>query len=91
MDRETLTSGEFHFEKKRRTPRQFCEECENKRVSVYGTWKNIRNFVGASGTKAGDKIESGWRRRRPSKTGMHEAHMNDDLLGLFAKVKTIIY
>ena len=28
-------------------PRQFCEECENKRVGAYGSWKNIRNFVEA--------------------------------------------
>src|SRR5579859_1639573 len=26
-------------------PRSFCEECENKRLGAYVTWKNLRNFV----------------------------------------------
>jgi hypothetical protein len=30
------------FGKNNPTPRQFCEECENKGVGEYGTWKNIR-------------------------------------------------
>jgi hypothetical protein len=32
--------------KKVGTPRQFFEECENTGVRGYGTWKNLRNFVG---------------------------------------------
>jgi hypothetical protein len=31
-------------------PRQFCEECENTGVRVYGTWKNIRKTGGRKGT-----------------------------------------
>jgi len=52
-------SEAFQFGKQRGTPRQFCEECENKRLRGYGTWKKIRNFVGRDGKAEVRREENG--------------------------------
>src|SRR5215472_13010941 len=52
-------SEAFQFGKQRGTPRQFCEECENKRLRGYGTWKKIRNFVAGDGKAEARREEIG--------------------------------
>ena len=65
MEGSKVERFEFQNGKRRGTPRQFCEECEKKGLRVYGTWKNIRNFVEA------EKVDF-WRRNfRDCGAGRH--------------------